>query len=87
MAEFQGVVSWFNNAKGYGFLARDGGPDVFCHFSSIQLDGYKSLKEGDAVSFDIVQGEKGPQAGNVTHEAAQDSSSKAPSPKKESDDA
>ena len=66
MAQFEGKVSWFNNAKGYGFLARnDGGPDVFTHFSAIQSDGYKSLKEGDAVTFDVVQGEKGPQADQV----------------------
>lgn len=75
MAQFQGVVAWFNNAKGYGFLTRDGGPDVFCHFSSIRSDGYRSLKEGDPVSFDIVQGEKGPQADNVTDGAAKDTQS------------
>ena len=65
MAEYTGVVRWFNNAKGYGFLGREQGEDVFCHFSSIQSDGYKSLKEGEAVSFNIVQGEKGPQADQV----------------------
>lgn len=65
MAQYQGVVSWFNNDKGYGFLARDGGSDVFCHFSSIQSNGYKTLKEGDPVTFDIIQGDKGPQADNV----------------------
>ncbi len=62
MAQYQGTVRWFNNAKGYGFLGRDGGPDVFCHYSSIQADGYKSLKEGEPVEFDVVQGDKGPQA-------------------------
>jgi CspA family cold shock protein len=56
---------WFNNAKGYGFIGRDDGPDVFVHYSSIQLEGYKSLKEGDEVEFDIVQGQKGPQAEGV----------------------
>lgn len=66
MAQFQGVVRWFNNAKGYGFLGRDGGPDVFVHYTSIQSDGYKSLKEGEAVHYDVVQGEKGPQADQVT---------------------
>ena len=66
MAQFRGVVKWFNNAKGYGFLGREDGNDVFVHFSSIQLDGYKSLKEGDEVSFDVVEGEKGPQADQVT---------------------
>lgn len=66
MAQLEGSVRWFNNAKGYGFLGRnDGGPDVFTHFSSIQSEGYKSLKEGQAVTFDIVQGEKGPQADQV----------------------
>ena len=66
VAQYEGTVKWFNNAKGYGFLGRnDGGSDVFAHFSAIQKDGYRSLKEGDAVSFDIVQGEKGPQADQV----------------------
>lgn len=65
MAQYSGVVRWFNNAKGYGFLGRDGGPDVFVHYSSIRGDGYKSLNEGDPVSFDIIQGTKGPQADNV----------------------
>ena len=65
MAQYKGQVKWFNNAKGYGFLGRDGGPDVFVHYSSIQLDGYKSLKEGDEVEFDVIQGDKGPQADQV----------------------
>ena len=65
MAQYTGTVAWFNNAKGYGFVTREGGPDVFCHFSSIQSDGYKSLNEGDPVTFDVVQGTKGPQADNV----------------------
>ncbi len=65
MAQYNGEVKWFNNAKGYGFLGHDGGADVFVHFSSVQGEGYKSLKEGDRVTFDIVQGEKGPQAGQV----------------------
>ena len=66
MAQFEGKVSWFNNAKGYGFLARnDGGADVFTHFSAIQSDGYKTLKEGDPVTFNVVQGDKGPQADQV----------------------
>jgi CspA family cold shock protein len=65
MSQYNGVVRWFNNAKGYGFLGRDGGPDVFCHYSSIQRNGYKSLKEGDAVEYDVIQGEKGPQADHV----------------------
>ena len=67
MAQYEGVVKWFNNAKGYGFLGRDGGADVFTHYSAIQGDGYKSLKEGDSVSFDVIQGETGkPQADQVT---------------------
>jgi CspA family cold shock protein len=65
MSQYKGTVKWFNNAKGYGFLGREGGPDVFVHYSSIQLDGYKSLKEGEGVEFDIIQGAKGPQADNV----------------------
>lgn len=63
--DLQGTVVWFNNAKGFGFLSREGGPDVFVHFSSIQTEGYKSLKEGDRVQFNIVQGDKGPQADQV----------------------
>jgi len=62
----RGSVKWFNNPKGYGFLGRDGGADVFIHFSAIASEGYKSLQEGDQVEFEIVQGQKGPQAANVT---------------------
>jgi cold shock protein len=62
----KGTVKWFNNAKGYGFLGRDGGPDVFIHYSAITSEGYKSLQEGDQVEFEIVQGQKGPQAANVS---------------------
>jgi CspA family cold shock protein len=65
MAQYKGEVKWFNNAKGFGFLGRPEGPDVFCHFSSIQTQGYKSLKEGDQVEFNVIQGEKGPQADQV----------------------
>jgi CspA family cold shock protein len=65
VAQYTGTVKWFNNAKGYGFLGREGGPDVFVHYSSIQIDGYKSLKEGDEVEFDIIEGSKGPQADQV----------------------
>ena len=61
-----GIVRWFNNAKGYGFLGHDGGPDVFVHYSAIQRDGYKSLKEGAAVQFTIETGTSGkPQASPV----------------------
>ncbi len=55
MAQYKGKVKWFNNAKGYGFIGREDGPDVFVHYSAIQLDGYKTLKEGDEVEFDIVE--------------------------------
>jgi CspA family cold shock protein len=61
----QGTVKWFNDAKGFGFIEQDNGPDVFVHFSEIQGDGFKSLAEGDAVSFDVTQGQKGPQSSNV----------------------
>ena len=60
-----GTVKWFNNSKGYGFIGRSDGPDVFVHYSAIEGDGYRSLQEGDTVEFEIVQGEKGPQASNV----------------------
>ena len=60
-----GTVKWFNNEKGYGFIARDGGPDVFVHFSAIQGNGYRSLEEGQRVEFDVNQGRKGDQAENV----------------------
>ena len=66
MAQYKGQIKWFNNAKGFGFIGREDGPDVFVHFSAIQSDGYKSLKEGDEVEFDIVEGQKGPQAEAVT---------------------
>ncbi len=66
MAHFKGTVKWFNNAKGFGFLGRDSGPDVFVHYSSIQNDGYKTLKEGDEVEYDVIQGTQGPQADKVT---------------------
>jgi cold shock protein len=61
----QGTVKWFNNEKGYGFIAVDNGPDVFVHYSAIQSDGYKSLDENQRVEFDVVQGPKGPQADGV----------------------
>jgi CspA family cold shock protein len=60
-----GKVKWFNNVKGYGFIGRDEGPDVFVHYSAILGDGYRTLTEGDSVEFEIVQGPKGLQAANV----------------------
>jgi len=61
----KGTVKWFNNAKGYGFIGRADGPDVFVHYSAIASEGYKSLQEGDQVEFEIAEGQKGPQAANV----------------------
>ncbi len=61
----KGTVKWFSNEKGYGFIEREGGEDVFVHFSAIAGDGYKSLTEGQQVEFDVVQGDKGLQAANV----------------------
>lgn len=61
----EGTVKWFNDAKGFGFIEQDNGPDVFVHFSAIEGDGFKSLSEGDRVSFDVNEGPKGPQAASV----------------------
>ena len=58
-------MKWFNNTKGYGFIGRDDGPDVFVHYSAIVGDGYRTLQERDVVEFEMVQGPKGPQAANV----------------------
>ncbi|WML53827.1 cold-shock protein CspD [Neobacillus sp. PS3-12] len=60
-----GKVKWFNNEKGFGFIEIEGGDDVFVHFSAIQGDGFKSLEEGQEVSFEVVEGNRGPQAANV----------------------
>ena len=61
----EGTVKWFNDSKGFGFITQDEGPDVFAHYSAIAGDGFKSLAEGDRVSFDINDGPKGPQAANI----------------------
>jgi CspA family cold shock protein len=61
----QGTVKWFNSEKGFGFIATDNGPDVFVHFSAIDMPGYKSLEENARVEFEITQGQKGPQAESV----------------------
>ncbi|AFQ27607.1 cold-shock protein [Bacillus thuringiensis] len=61
----QGKVKWFNADKGFGFIEREGGEDVFVHFSAIQIDGYKSLDEGQSVTFEVEQGQRGLQATNV----------------------
>ena len=66
MARITGRVKWFNDAKGFGFIEREGGPDVFLHYSEIQADGFKSLKENDNVEFEVREGPKGLQAAAVT---------------------
>ena len=62
----KGIVKWFNDAKGFGFISSDGGGEVFVHFSAVKMNGHKTLAEGDAVEFDVVKSEKGPKADNVT---------------------
>ena len=66
MARITGTVKWFNDAKGFGFISREGGPDVFYHFSAIRGSGLKSLVKGDKVAFEVVQRRNGPQSGSVT---------------------
>jgi len=65
MSTITGTVKWFNDAKGFGFIEQESGPDVFAHFSNISGDGFKSLAEGQKVEFTITQGQKGPQAENL----------------------
>jgi len=65
MSTTTGTVKWFNEAKGFGFIAQENGPDVFAHFSAIQGDGFRTLVEGQKVQFEITQGQKGPQASNI----------------------
>jgi CspA family cold shock protein len=65
MSRITGRVKWFNDAKGFGFIEREGGPDVFVHYSAIASDGFKSLKENDKVEFEVIEGPKGLQAANV----------------------
>lgn len=65
MSTTTGTVKWFNEAKGFGFIAQENGPDVFAHFSAIQGEGFKTLVEGQKVQFEITQGQKGPQASNI----------------------
>jgi cold shock protein len=60
-----GTIKWFNTTKGYGFITREGGPDVFVHYSAIQADGFRNLAEGDRVEFSVEQSSKGPQASDV----------------------
>ncbi len=60
-----GIVKWFNNKKGFGFIQQEDGPDLFVHFSSINTDGFKTLNEGDQVTFEVEDGERGPKAVNV----------------------
>ncbi|HBD74204.1 MAG TPA: cold-shock protein [Acholeplasmataceae bacterium] len=62
----KGTVKWFDSDKGYGFISSEEGKDIFVHFSAIQVEGYKSLQEGDQVEFDVNDGDRGPQAANVT---------------------
>jgi len=71
MARITGTVKWFNNTKGYGFISQDSGADVFVHYSAIREKGYKTLREGEPVEFDVKMGPRGPQAENVTRAESQ----------------
>jgi CspA family cold shock protein len=78
MGQYKGIVKWFNSAKDYGFFGHDGGNDVFVHFSSIQKDWYKSLKQAEEVVFDIVQGANGSQADRVIRQTKSTASEATP---------
>ena len=69
----QGTVKWFNDKKGFGFIEQQEGKDVFVHYSAISIDGFKTLSEGDQVSFDVVEGDRGPSAQNVIRASSSDS--------------
>jgi CspA family cold shock protein len=69
LERLKGTVKWFNNAKGYGFIGRADGPDIFVHYSAVTSEGFKSLHVGDTVELEITDGKKGPQAANVTKSA------------------
>lgn len=75
MSSTTGTVKWFSNEKGYGFIEREGGDDVFVHHSAIQGDGFKSLDEGETVEFEVIQGDKGPKAQNVVRSGGSGGSS------------
>ncbi|MGB1298792.1 MAG: transcription antiterminator/RNA stability regulator CspE [Psychrobium sp.] len=66
MSKTTGTVKWFNESKGFGFISQESGPDVFAHFSAINSEGFKTLAEGQTVEFTVTQGQKGPQAENIT---------------------
>ena len=78
MAQYKGIVKWFSNAKDYGFIGGEGAPDVFCHYSAVQNDGYKTLEQGDSVEFNVVQGDKGSQADSVTRIGSSSQESSGP---------
>src|SRR5947208_15635475 len=80
----RGTVKWFNNAKGYGCIGRDDGPDVFVHYSASSSEGYKRLQECDPVDFELVQAQEGPHAANVSKGSQQHGSQQQPSPEQAS---
>ena len=66
MAEITGIVKWYDREKGYGFISDEGGNEIFVHFSALNMEGFKELKDGEKVEFEVIDGEKGPQASNVS---------------------